>query len=177
MHSLCYSDVTLQFTEIDYSRVEVQRFIQPQLRLFTTIAVDLVVEVIPLNLTFARASGQLPSSLDPNVMDPNFDPNTQTATSKLKCRLISVAEIMTVSYHISTGVADFSIMPVRVTFASESGPQVIPVNIEITDDTIHEGDQIFVLTLEVISGVDRNRLVPERPDGLTTLGRIIDDDS
>ena len=48
-------------------------------------------------------------------------------------------------------------MPVRVTFASESSPQVFPINIEITDDTIHEGDQIFVLTLGVISDVDRNR--------------------
>ena len=96
MHSLCYSDVSLQFTESDYSRVEAERFIQLQLRLFTTIAVDLVVEVIPLNLSFARANGQLPSSLDPIQTDPSFDPLTQTATSKLRSRL---AEIMTVSYH------------------------------------------------------------------------------
>ena len=72
--------------------MESQSFIQPQLQLSTTIATDLVVEVIPLNLTFARNSNQLPSSLDPNVTDPNFDPDTQTATSKLRCRLLSAAE-------------------------------------------------------------------------------------
>ena len=86
---------------------------------------------------------------------------------------------MTVSYHISTGVADFSIMPVRVTFASENTPVTICIepDVEIIDDTIHEADQVFVLRLEVVSGADRNRLVPGRPDGLTSLGRIIDDDS
>ena len=84
---------------------------------------------------------------------------------------------MTVSYHISTGVADFSIMPVAVIFTSEDSPETIEFNIEITDDTIHEADQLFVITLEVVSGVDRNRLVPQRADGLTSLGRIIDDDS
>ena len=84
---------------------------------------------------------------------------------------------MTVSYHISTGVADFSVMPVRVTFASGRSPETILFGIGITDDTIHEADQIFVLRLEVVSGADRNRLVPERTDGLTSLGRILDDDS
>ena len=84
---------------------------------------------------------------------------------------------MTVSYPISTGVADFSIMPVQVTFASGISTQTIPFNMNITDDTIHEADQIFVLRLEVLSGADRNRLVPERADGFTSLGRIVDDDS
>ena len=84
---------------------------------------------------------------------------------------------MTVSYHTSTGVADFSIMPVQVTFASENSPGTMEFDMEITDDTIHEIDQIFVLALEVISDVDRNRLVPQRTDGLTSLGRILDDDS
>ena len=88
----CYSDALLQFTEARYSRVESKRFIQPQLQLSMTIAVDLVVEVIPLNLTFARASGQLPTSLDPIQTDPNFDPLTQTATSKLRSRLLSAAK-------------------------------------------------------------------------------------
>ena len=174
--TLFFSDVTLQFTEVDYSRVELERFIQPSLQLSTTIAVDLVVDVIPLNLTFARDSGQLPSSLDPIQTDPNFDPLTQTATSKLRCRLISVAEIMTVSYHISTGVADFSIMPVRVTFASGS-PETMQFSMSITDDTIHEADQIFAIRVEVVSAIDQSRVVPERADGLTALGRIIDDDS
>ena len=91
MHSLFFSDVTLQFTEVDYSNTEARNVIQPQLQLSTTIAVDLVVDIIPLNLTFARASGQLPTSLDPIQTDSNFDPNTQTATSKLRCRLLSVA--------------------------------------------------------------------------------------
>ena len=84
---------------------------------------------------------------------------------------------MTVSYHISTGVADFSITPVRVTFASQNTPVIIEFNMEIIDDTIHEADQLFVLKLEVVNDVDRNRLVPQRADGLTSLGRIIDDDS
>ena len=84
---------------------------------------------------------------------------------------------MTVSYHISTGVDDFSITPVRVTFASGRNQQTISFNIEITDDTIHEADQVFVLRLEVISGADRNRLFSDRTDGLTSLGRILDDDS
>ena len=84
---------------------------------------------------------------------------------------------MTVSYHISIGGDDFSIRPVQVTFNSEDSLQPIQLDIEITDDTIHEADQIFVLRLEVISAVDRNRVVPQRTDGLTTLGRIIDDDS
>ena len=88
-----FSDATLQFTEVDYANPEAQNVIQPQLQLSTTIAVDLVVEVIPLNLTFARDSGQLPPSLDPIQTDPNFDPNTQTATSKLRSRLLSVAEL------------------------------------------------------------------------------------
>ena len=92
MHSL-FSDLSLQFTEVDYSRSEPLRSILPQLQLSTTIAVDLVVDIIPLNLTFARASGQLPRSIDPNVTDSNFDPNTQTATSKLRSRLLSVAEL------------------------------------------------------------------------------------
>ena len=84
---------------------------------------------------------------------------------------------MTVFYHISTGVADFSIMPVQVTFASGISTQTIPFNMSITDDTIHEVDQVFVLRLEVLSGADRNRLVPTRTDGLTSFGRILDDDS
>ena len=84
---------------------------------------------------------------------------------------------MTVSRHNSTGADDFSIMPVQVTFNSEDSLQPIQLDIEITDDTIHEADQIFVLRLEVVSAVDRNRVVPQRTDGLTTLGRIIDDDS
>ena len=92
MDSLFFSDVILQFTEVDYSNTEARNFIQPQLQLSTTIAVELVVEVIPLNLTFARAQGQLPSSLDPIQTDPNFDPDTQTATSKLRSRLLSAAE-------------------------------------------------------------------------------------
>ena len=83
---------------------------------------------------------------------------------------------MTVSYHISTGVADFSITPVQVTFRSEDSPQTIQFDMEITDDTIHEAEQVFVLTLKVLSGADRNRLVPQRADGLTSLGRILDDD-
>ena len=87
-----FSDVTLQFTEVDYANPEAQNVILPQLQLSTAIAVDLVVDIIPLNLTFARVSGQLPSSLDPVLTDPNFDPNTQTATSKLRCRLLSTAE-------------------------------------------------------------------------------------
>ena len=87
-----FSDVSLQFTEVDYANPEAQNVILPQLQLSTAIAVDLVVDIIPLNLTFARASGQLPSSLDPVLTDPNFDPNTQTATSKLRCRLLSTAE-------------------------------------------------------------------------------------
>ena len=84
---------------------------------------------------------------------------------------------MTVSYHISTGVADFSITPVQVTFRSEDSPETIQLNMEIIDDTIHEADQIFVLTLEVLGDVDQDRLLPQRTDGLTALGRILDDDS
>ena len=84
---------------------------------------------------------------------------------------------MTVSHHISTGVADFSITPVQVTFLSERSPETIQFDMEIIDDTIHEADQVFVLRLEVVSGADRNRLVPERADGFTSLGRIVDDDS
>ena len=84
---------------------------------------------------------------------------------------------MTVSYHISTGVDDFSITPVRVTFRSEDSPETIAFQMEIENDAIHETDQIFALTLEVLGGVARGRLVPERPDGLTSLGMIIDDDS
>ena len=76
-----------------------------------------------------------------------------------------------------TGVTDFSIMPVQVTFASERSPETIEFEMNIADDTIHEADQIFALTLEVLHGVDPRRLVPERADGLTSLGRIIDDDS
>ena len=82
---------------------------------------------------------------------------------------------MTVTYHISTGVDDFSITPVPMTFTGR--PETIQFNMEIVPDTIHEADQVFVLRLEVISDVDRNRLVPERADGLTSLGRILDDDS
>ena len=93
MHSLCYLDVSLQFTEIRYSRAEVDRFIRPQLRLSTTIATDLIVEVIPLNLTYARNNMLLPESLDPVLTDPNFVPGTQTATSKLRIKLISIAEL------------------------------------------------------------------------------------
>ena len=92
VRTLFFSAVTLQFTEPDYARVELERFIQPQLQLSTTIGTDLTVAVIPLNLTFARNRNQLPSSLDPILMDPNFDPNTQTATGKLRSRLLSVAE-------------------------------------------------------------------------------------
>ena len=84
---------------------------------------------------------------------------------------------MTVSYHISTGVADFSIMRVPVIFRSEDSPETIAFRMEIENDTIHEADQIFVLTLEVLRGVNPRRLVPERADGLISLGRIIDDDS
>ena len=83
---------------------------------------------------------------------------------------------MTVSYRTSTGGDDFSVMAVQVTFTSTNGSQTIPFNMSITDDTVHEADQVFVLRLEVISDVDRNRLVPTRTDGLTSLGRIIDDD-
>ena len=84
---------------------------------------------------------------------------------------------MTVSYHISTGVDDFSIMHVRVTFASGSSPETIQFSRSITDDTIHEADQIFVIRVEVVSAIGQRRVVPERTDGLTALGRIIDDDS
>ena len=84
---------------------------------------------------------------------------------------------MTVSYHISKGVADFSIMRVRVTFASERSTETIGFNMGITDDTIHEADQIFAIRVEVISPIDPLRVIPERTDGLTALGRIIDDDS
>ena len=80
---------------------------------------------------------------------------------------------MTVSYHISTGVADFSITPVQVTFRSEDSPETIQFDMEIIDDTVHEADQIFVLTLDVLRDVDRNRLVT---NGLTALGRINDED-
>ena len=74
----------------------------------------------------------------------------------------------------STGVADFSTIPVRVTFASGSSPETVGFIMGITDDTIHETDQIFMLRLEVISDIDRSRLVPQT--GLTSFGRIIDDD-
>ena len=84
---------------------------------------------------------------------------------------------MTVSYRVSAGVADFSIMPVQVTFLSERSPETIEFSMEITDDTIHEADQVFLLQLEVIGDIDRSRLVPQRTDGLTSLGRILDDDS
>ena len=84
---------------------------------------------------------------------------------------------MTVSYHISTGVADFSIMPIEVIFASEDSPETIEFSIQITDDIIHEADQLFVFRLEVIGDIDRSRLVPQRTDGLTSLARILDDDS
>ena len=84
MHSLCFADVSLQFTETDYSRVESERFIRPQLQLSTTIATDLIVQVIPLDLTYVRDHMLLPKSLDPALTDPNFDPTTQTATSKLR---------------------------------------------------------------------------------------------
>ena len=84
---------------------------------------------------------------------------------------------MTVSYHISTGVDDFSVMPVRVTFAGGISTQTIPFSMNITDDTIHEADQIFAIRVEVVSAIDQSRVVPERADGLTALGRIIDDDS
>ena len=87
-----FSAAILRFTEIDYSNVEGRNFIQPKLQLSTTIAVDLVIEVIPLNLNVARDLGQLPISLDPIRTDPNFDPDTQTATSKLRSRLLSAAE-------------------------------------------------------------------------------------
>ena len=90
--TLFFSDVTLLFSEVDFSNTEARNVIEVRLELSTTIAVDLVVDLIPLNLTFARASGQLPSSLDPELTDPNFDPDTQTATSKLRCRLLSTAE-------------------------------------------------------------------------------------
>ena len=88
VHSLCYSDVSLQFTEIEYSNRELRRFIQPQLQLSTTIATDLIIQVIPLNLTYARNLMLLPESLDPNRTDPDFDSNTQTATSKLRRSLL-----------------------------------------------------------------------------------------
>ena len=62
----------------------------------------------------------------------------------------------------------------RVTFTSERSPETIGFTMEITDDTIHEPDQIFMLRLEVISDIDRSRFVPQT--GLTSFGRIIDDD-
>ena len=65
----------------------------------------------------------------------------------------------------------------QVTFASERSPETIEFEMNIADDTIHEADQIFALTLEVLRGVDPRRLIPERADGLTSLGRIINDDS
>ena len=84
---------------------------------------------------------------------------------------------MTVSYHISTGVADFLTISTEVIFERERSPETIAFQLEIVNDTIHEADQIFALTLDVLGGADRNRLVPERADGLNSLGRIIDDDS
>ena len=77
---------------MDYTSGEPGRFIQSQLQLSTTIATDLVIEVIPLNLTFAKNRMLLPESLDPEQTDSNFDPNTQTATSKLRSRLLPDAE-------------------------------------------------------------------------------------
>ena len=68
-------------------------------------------------------------------------------------------------------------MPVRVIFASGSSPETIQFDISITDDTIHEADQIFAIRVDVVSAIDPLRVVPERADGLTALGRIIDDDS
>ena len=68
-------------------------------------------------------------------------------------------------------------MRVRVTFASERSPETIAFSMGITDDTIHEADQVFAVRVEVISAIDPLRIIPERTDGLTVLGRIIDDDS
>ena len=68
-------------------------------------------------------------------------------------------------------------MCVRVTFASGSSPESIAFSMGITDDTIHEADQIFAIRVEVVSAIDQRRVIPERTDGLTALGRIIDDDS
>ena len=174
MHSLCSSAVSIQFTEVDYSRTEDLGFIRPQLQLSTPIATDLIVEVVPLNLTYARDNELLTGPFDP-ALDPGFDNNTQIATSKLQSTKATITcRVMAVSYHISTGGDDFSIMPVRVTFDSErSGEDItLELNKRITNDTIHEADQVFVLRLEAISNV-----VLEMTSGLTSLARIIDDDS
>ena len=83
----------------------------------------------------------------------------------ISCRII------TDSYHISTGVADFPIIRVPITF---SPPGIIHVPVNITIKV--EADQIFVLLLELISAIPRDRIVPKRADGMVSLGRIFDDE-
>ena len=80
----CYSDATLQFTGSDYSNREDMLFIAPVVQLLTTIATDLTVRIVPVNITEALAR-PLPSDFP--TISP-FNPNAPNiATSKLRSKL------------------------------------------------------------------------------------------
>ena len=81
---LRYSDATLQFTESDSSNREDMLFIAPQVLLLTTIATDLTVRIVPVNLTEALAR---PRPSDFPMISP-FNPDVPNiATSKLRSKL------------------------------------------------------------------------------------------
>ena len=76
----------------------------------------------------------------------------------------------------STGVADFSTVPVEITFIA-GGDTTIPLvpGIPIVDDAINEAEQDFAVFLEVVSAIDPVR-VDLQSGRFASLARIFDDD-
>ena len=75
-----------------------------------------------------------------------------------------------------TGVADFSTVPVEITFIA-GGLTTVPLvpGIPIVDDTINEAEQDFAVFLEVVNAIDPVR-VDLQSGRFASLGRIFDDD-
>jgi hypothetical protein len=144
-------NATLQFTESDYSNREDMLFIAPVVQLLTTIATDLTVRIVPVNTTVALTR-PLPSDF-PTI--PPFNPDAP---------------------NVATSVADFSTVPVEITFIA-GGITTIPLvpGIPIVDDTINEAEQDFAVFLEVVSAIDPVR-VDLQSGRFASLARIFDDD-
>ena len=82
--------------------------------------------------------------------------------------------IMTVSFHISTGIADFSTNRQTVTFVAGDAATKT-VDIGLRDDDINEVEQYFVMLLEIVTAIDPDRVNLQGTRN-ASLGRILDND-
>ena len=147
--------------------------------LIIIVLAALILGFAMANYSFVESSGELDNAImivkeNSVVVDThivviiNLDPAGQTALNcKSVCRCFAHAKSFTPT------VVDFSLgtVPISITFTPSEDTQSLPL--EIIEDGVTEGNEVFTLTLSLASGTSNTIQIGQDTAQVT----IVDDDS